>query len=176
MYKVKTSDPNQKYRENIRKLKLLIVDDDDGARESLISIIKTRGHDITALDEGMKCVNRCSENIFDVIFMDYHINDIDQEIGELNGTDVTKLVRDCFDAESSIYAYTGDNTTHAIKQFKDNKMKGAFIKPVDPSLVLDFLRIIEVNKNDHTKLSRLAMKNKNFMYFDKQPSKIFDKN
>lgn len=166
MYKVKTSDPCQRYNEDIRKLKLLIVDDDDNARESLNDILKARGHEVTSLDEGMKCVNRCSKNNFDIIFMDYHINDIDNEIGELNGTDVTKMVRDCFDVESLIYAYTGDNTSRAIKKFKDNKMKGAFIKPVDPLLVLEFLKIVEANKNDYVKLSRLAIKNKNFMYFD----------
>lgn len=171
MYKVKTSDPEQKYKETNKKLKLLIVDDDDNARESLEVILKTRGHDVVALDEGMKCVNRCFDNKFDIIFMDYHINDIDNEIGELDGTDVTRMVRECFDVDSLIYAYTGDNTTYAINQFKENNMKGAFIKPVDPILIIEFLKIVEINKDDQAKLGRLSLKNKNFLYFDKKTQK-----
>ena len=171
MYKVKTSNPSKKCNEKVKKLNLLIVDDDDNARASLEEILKIRGHNVTSLDEGMKCVNRCSDNKFDIIFMDYHINDIDHEIGKLDGTDVAVMVRDCFDVNSLIYAYTGDNTDNAIKQFKSNNMRGAFIKPIDPTLILEFLKIVEENKDDHVKLSRLSLKSKNFLYFDKQNKK-----
>lgn len=102
--------------------------------------------------------------------MDYHIDDIDGEIGELNGTDVTRLVRDCFNVDSVIYAYTGDNTTKAIEDFKFNNMKGAFIKPVEPSLITDFLKFAEKNIDDSVQLRRLAMKKKNFLYFTKTKS------
>ena len=115
----------------------------------------------------MKCVNRCSENIFDIIFMDYHINDIDGEIGDLSGIDVTLMVREFFNNNSIVYAYTGDNTADAINDFKGNNMKGAFIKPVDPMLIDEFLQIVEKNIDDCAQLRKLAIKKKNFMYFSK---------
>jgi CheY-like chemotaxis protein len=167
MYKIKKSDPEQRYIESGKQLKILIVDDDQNSRESLKEMLEIRGHTITTLDEGMKCVNRCYDNNFDIIFMDYHINDIDNDIGELSGTDVIKMVQECFDINSVIYAYTGDNTSNAINEFKNHHMKGAFIKPVEPSLINEFLRIAEKNIDDKNQLSRLAIKRKNFMYFDK---------
>jgi CheY-like chemotaxis protein len=165
MYKAKISDPTQRYNDSIKKLNILIVDDDENSRESLRDMIKNRGHNVTTLDEGMKCVNRCSENKFDMIFMDYHINDIDGDVGELDGTDVTRMVRECFNINSVVYAYTGDNTSKAVKEFKINNMKGAFIKPVEPSLIAEFLKIVEKNIDDQIKLQKLAIKRKNFMYF-----------
>lgn len=167
VYRSQVSDPDQRYKESGKKLNILIVDDDENSRDSLRDMIKMRGHNVTTLDEGMKCVNRCSQNKYDIIFMDYHIDDIDGDIGELSGTDVIRIVRDCFDVDSVIYAYTGDNTTKAIEDFKTNNMKGAFIKPVEPSLIADFLKSAEKNLDDSVQLRKLAMKKKNFLYFSK---------
>ena len=171
MYKAKVTDPNQRYKPSKRKLNILIVDDDEQSRYSMRDIIETRGHNVVTLDEGMKCVNRCSESTFDIIFMDYHINDLD---GELDGTDVIRMVRECFNVESIMYAYTGDNSMNAINIFKNNNMKGAFIKPVSPELINEFLSITENNIDDSVQLSKLSMKRKNFMYFTKKKQILLD--
>lgn len=167
MYNIKKKDHNSKYKEKSKKLKILIVDDDENARESLKDLIELRGHKVSVLDEGLKCVNRCSENNFDIIFMDYHINDLD---GEVNGTVIAHMINDYLDVNTIMYAYTGDNSTQAIKDFKKNKLNGAFIKPVNPELMFDFLRIIEKSSDldDKLKLMKLSLKNKNFMYFKKK--------
>jgi CheY-like chemotaxis protein len=165
MYKTKITGPGQKYNDNANVLNILIVDDDEYSRESLKDIIEMRDHKVTVLDEGMKCVNRCSENTYDLIFMDYHINDLD---GEINGTDVVQMVREYFDINTPVYAYTGDNSLKAITDFKNNNMKGAFIKPVDPRLMCDFLKIIEKSINDLRQLPKLARRHKNFMFFGKK--------
>jgi CheY-like chemotaxis protein len=165
MYKRKISDAEQKYSDDkMTKLNILIVDDDDDARESLKYMIQEEGHNVVDLDEGMKCVNRCSENKFDVIFMDYHIKDLD---GELSGTDVTQMVKEYFNNDSWIYAYTGDSTEKAIKKFKENNMKGVFIKPITQLLMRDFMKIFTNDRNDTQALSKLAMKSKNFIHFGK---------
>jgi len=172
MYKTKISDPEQKCKTAKKRYNILIVDDDEDSRQSLADLIKARGHNVTTIDEGMKCVNRCSENKFDIIFMDYHINDLD---GELDGNDVIRMVRDFFDIDSVIYAYTGDNTKKAIESFKKNNLKGALIKPVETTLIKDLFTIIETDPNDISSLSKIAIKNKNFLYFqkkDKPKSKI----
>lgn len=173
MYKTKTADPEQKYVPEHRKLKVLIVDDDENSRESLKDIISSRGHSVTALDEGMKCVNRCSEFTFDIIFMDYHINELEGDmITELCGTDVTQMVRECFEVDTIIYAYTGDNSISAVNDFKKNNMKGAFIKPVTPGLMNEFFTIVEKNMDDITQLLKLSTKRKNFMYFGKKNKNV----
>lgn len=163
MYKVGLLDPIECYRNTNKRLNILIVDDDENSRESLKYILSSRGHSVTTLDEGMKCVNRCSSNKYDIIFMDYHINDLD---GTISGTDISTMVKECFDIDTPIYAYTGDNSRGAIDDFKRNNMKGAFIKPVDPSLIYNFLQINENKQSTNIYLPRLARKNKNFIYFN----------
>jgi len=165
LYKTNISGPDHRYKDSIKKFSILIVDDDQSSRESLKDMLKTRGHDVTTIDEGMKCVNRCAEHNYDIIFMDYHIDDLGDELGEIDGTTVTRMVQECFDIDCAVYAYTGDNSVDAIKQFKDNNMKGVFVKPVEPSLITEFLKIVENNIEDSVQLSRLAMKRKNFMFF-----------
>jgi CheY-like chemotaxis protein len=164
MYNSKIFDPEQKYKQSFKRLNILIVDDDENSRYSLRDLIKIRGHNVITLDEGMKCVNRCSDNIFDIIFMDYHINDLE---GEVTGIEITNIIRDCFNNESIIYAYTGDNSTEAINEFKSNNMKGVFIKPIEPLLLNEFFMVIEKNIDDFKQLSKLSLKRKNFKYFGK---------
>jgi CheY-like chemotaxis protein len=162
MYKVNFTNSLDHCIESDHKLNILIVDDDENSRESLRYILNSYGHNITTLDEGMKCVNRCAHIKFDLIFMDYHINDLD---GDIKGSDVTQMVKECFDTTVPIYAYTGDNSTDAINDMKKNDMKGVFIKPVDHNLIYNFLQINNKYKNNNLYLPRLARKNKNFMYF-----------
>lgn len=85
-----TDDSIASYKKCIGCLKVLIVDDDKNSGESLRDIIKYRGHDVTLLDEGMKFVNRiggsATSDTFDIIFMDYHTNEIDREFDESTGS------------------------------------------------------------------------------------------
>jgi CheY-like chemotaxis protein len=162
MYNIDFGSDNKRENDN-KKLNILIVDDDINSGESLRDLIKIRGHDVVLIDEGMKCINRCYENTFDIIFMDYHIND---PVDNMNGNEITKLIRECFDINTSIYAYTGDNSNKALEEFKNNKLNGVFIKPVSPMLINEFFEIIELKYNI-SKLSKLARKNKSFIVFKK---------
>jgi CheY-like chemotaxis protein len=116
----------------------------------------------------MKCVNRCSEKKFDIILMDYHINDLNSE---LTGIDIIEIIRECFDINALIYAYTGDDSIYATEKFKNNNIDGAFIKPIEPSMINEFLTIIEKNIDDRVLLSKLSIKRKNFLYFMKKKMK-----
>jgi CheY-like chemotaxis protein len=169
MYSIKTGDPLMNYKNAKKPLNILIVDDEDMSRDSLKDMIMLRKHNVTTLDEGMKCVNRCAKVRFDLIFMDYHINDLG---GDLDGTDIISMVKGSFDIDSLIFAYTGDSSTEALAQFKKNGMQGALIKPVDAKLLDQFMDLIEQYGNDSKKLSRLAMTNKNFYYFAKPLDQI----
>ena len=170
MYKTKVSSPIQGYKHSKNRLDILIVDDDDASCESLKDIIDIHGHNVTTIYEGMGCVNRCTETKYDIIFMDYHIENIggDEIIDEVNGSVVTDLVKNGTDRDPHIYAYTGDNSYGVIKKCKENGMHGMFIKPVNPDLMREFLSIVETDINNTIKLKKLALKCKNFMYFEKK--------
>lgn len=224
------------------KLRILIVDDDKNSGESLRDLVSYRGHNVTLLDEGMKFVNRMNEEQFDLIFMDYHTNDLhdldldlvsDEEdvspkadrtinmmgysessddesdseedegdeggegskVGhngedntdgihrtgnykdEITGTYVANLARECYGMDIPIFAYTGDNSTEAIDDFKASDFKGVFVKPVNPALINDFFDIIEkeadikvISSGGNSKLRRLGIRSKNFIFFKKARS------
>lgn len=157
-------DSSQKYVKQYKKINALIVDDDDDSRNALKNIISLHCNVIT-IDDGLKCINRCSEVAFDVIFLDFHINDM---LSNLDGADICKLIQECFNIKNTlIFAYTGDNSLFAITKFKNANMQGAFIKPVSHKLMANFLFIVENETVDKNSLfKRLALKNKNFIYFD----------
>jgi CheY-like chemotaxis protein len=81
-----TDDTASACKETRTGLKILIVDDDKNSGESLRDIIRYRGHSVTLLDEGMKFVNRMNEEEFDLIFMDYHTNEINPDAREADRT------------------------------------------------------------------------------------------
>lgn len=152
-----------------KKFNVLIVDDDISSGESLRDLISCRDHTVTYIDEGMKFINRLSEETFDIIFMDYHTDEIDPSDPTINGAYFTKLARECYNFDAPVYAYTGDNSFEAIQDFKDNKFKGVFVKPVDYALINSFFECIETTGDTlntlNKSLSRLAMKHRNFIYF-----------
>lgn len=207
------------------KFRILIVDDDKNSGESLRDLVSYRGHNVTLLDEGMKFVNRMNEEQFDLIFMDYHTNDLhdldldlvsdeedvspkadrtinmmgyskssddesDSEDGkddkvergedEITGTYVANLARECYGMDIPIFAYTGDNSTEAIDDFKASDFKGVFVKPVNPALINDFFDIIEkeadikvISSGGNSKLRRLGIRSKNFIFFKKaRPGRV----
>ena len=124
------------------KLNILIVDDDTNASELFKEILEMRGHNVVTLNEGVRCIANMHHrpNLYDIIFLDYHIGDID-------GVDLTDFIKDIFKSEALIFAYTGDNSTSAVKKFKQTGMNGALIKPIDCRLINKIMNIIE-SEND----------------------------
>jgi len=109
-----------------------------------------RGHNVITLDEGVKCISKCLYDTFDIIFVDYHIGDID-------GVELTDCLKDVVKTKSLIYAYTGDNSNQSIQLFKNVGMNGVFIKPININIINKFMSELE-NKNNN-------IDTKEFIYF-----------
>ena len=91
----KTYDYNSNNTYNRRlKLNILIVDDDDVAAELFKELLELRGHNVVTLNEGVRCISNVQTNNYDLIFLDYHIGDID-------GVDLADFIKDIF--KSMIY-------------------------------------------------------------------------
>lgn len=137
------------------KLHILIVDDDANSSELFKSIIEMRGHRVDILNEGIRCINLIQHNTYDVIFMDYHIADID-------GVQLTECIRDILKVKSLIFAYTGDDSDDAVNLFKLNGMNGAIIKPLNLNMINQLMSSIENGNSDKSnivhKLTKLNSK------------------
>jgi CheY-like chemotaxis protein len=115
----------EQQQERRKSFNILIVDDDLTIANSLKTVLNFRGHNVTVVDDGIRCITQCQneENHFDIVFLDYHMDGLD-------GARVAEIVKDKKN-KSIIFAYTGDNSDKALKDFKSVGMDGAIIKPVD---------------------------------------------
>jgi len=104
---------------------ILIVDDDLDVANNLKSLLELRGHNVTVVDDGLRCITHCKdkEKHYDIVFMDYHMEGLD-------GAQVTEIVKND-KKKTLIFAYTGDDSQKAINDFKQVGMDGAIIKPID---------------------------------------------
>ena len=136
------------------KLNILVVDDDETSLELFKEILEFRGHSVTTVNEGVRCISNLQKNYYDIIFLDYHIGDID-------GVDLADCIKDVFKHKSLIFAYTGDSSTSAIERFKIIGMNGALIKPLNIDLIDSIMNMIE--KNDKNIENKLKMINDSSM-------------
>ena len=120
------------------KLNILIVDDDNNSSSLFKEILELNGYNVQTLDEGVKCISNCMKNKYDIIFLDYHIGDID-------GADLADCLKDVLKTQSLIYAYTGDTNPETLKKCKDIGMNGALIKPLNINLLNNIMKTIEEN-------------------------------
>ena len=60
-----------------RRLKIMVVDDDDGSRFILAEILEYEGFDVTTAIDGFQGVEMAGRTHFDFIFMDYRMPGID---------------------------------------------------------------------------------------------------
>lgn len=137
--------------ESINKLKsgntrhqfnILIVDDDESSAEIFGEILSGRGHNITITNEGTLCISKCQMCSYDIIFMDFHLDD-------MNGVDITDLLKNVCSVKSLIFAVTGDDNVETMKLCKNIGMNGAIIKPLDIDLINKFMNSLELrNKPD----------------------------
>jgi PleD family two-component response regulator len=124
------------------KLNILVVDDDETSLELFKDILQFRGHNVTAVNEGVRCISHLQNNYYDIIFLDYHIGDID-------GVDLADCIKDVFKHKSLIFAYTGDSSTNALDRFKIIGMNGALIKPLNIDLIDSIMNTIEKNEKNN---------------------------
>jgi len=132
-YKFKTCNVRNKFN-------ILIIDDELEIAEMLGSILKTRGHDIVIETKGISGLSKCQDNKFDIIFMDFHI-------GDMNGIDIADLLKNRCMNTALIFAFTGDDSKLALQRFKKIGMNGAIIKPIDINIINKLMSSLEVRNN-----------------------------
>ena len=118
---------------------ILIVDDDLDVADNLKKLLELRGHNITIVDDGPRCITHCKdkEKQYNMVFIDYHMEGLD-------GAQVAEIVK-CGSKSPLIFAYTGDNSLKAINDFRQVGMDGAIIKPIDIQSIQMLMGKLEQN-------------------------------
>ncbi len=143
-----TGKINHKYNHYVYKrknLKILIIDDDELVSTLLQEFLSIRGHNVEIVNEGSRGITKNSMKNYDIIFIDYHLdndispgvvkNNLDEE-NILNGANVSEFINTMNENHKSIvFGYTGDSTKNAINKFKNSGADGIIFKPVEPELI-----------------------------------------
>lgn len=151
------------YRINTKKqYKIMIVDDDVDIANMLQTILGSRGHNVTVVTDCISCLNKCQLSNYDVIFMDFYMENID-------GVDLIKIINDACNSNPIVFAFTGDDSKNILSMFKNAGAYGAIIKPIDINSINKLMNFLE-SKNETKKESIIVNKNahsKNLHIFDK---------
>lgn len=146
-------------KENCKtQFKILVVDDDVFIAESLGEILSDRGHTVTVANESMSCIGKCQNINFDIIFMDFHLSDV-------NGAYTTDLLKTVCNNKSIVFGFTGDDSKETINKFIQTGVDGAIIKPIDVELINKLMMTIETRNEFDKKIIKHALKNKKNQLF-----------
>lgn len=153
----KTSNKNTKYIGK-KQFNILVVDDDEYVASTLTEILTKRGHTVTYLTEGLSCISKCQYTYYDIIFMDFHLDD-------MNGVDVIDVLKEVSKISPIVFAFTGDDSSDALYRFKNIGMVGAIIKPIDISIINKLMNSLELRKElDNRIIKTISMSNSCFRH------------
>jgi CheY-like chemotaxis protein/anti-sigma regulatory factor (Ser/Thr protein kinase) len=82
-----TDDPTNQPIEDLRKIKILLAEDNEANQFLIKAITKSKGWEITVVDDGKQAVDAFSKDHFDMILMDV-------QMPVMNGYEATKLIRE----------------------------------------------------------------------------------
>lgn len=121
-----------------KTLKVLWVDDDFIISESANILVTALGHKCDNVMSGKEALEQLNKSTYDVVFSDIGMP-------EMNGWELTKLIRKKFDEEITIVSVTGWKIDEEI--LKENKIDYLLQKPFTlEQLKKTFEKILE-NKN-----------------------------
>lgn len=118
-----------------RPLRLLVVDDHDINRRAVQLILQPLGCEITTAADGMIALDRCAETVFDVIFMDVRMP-------ELDGRETTRRLRAGTgpNARTPVIAVTADTAPEDIAACQAAGMAYFVPKPLTPPALIGALQ------------------------------------
>ncbi len=134
---------DEKKKDNGPPLKMLVADDTAVNLALATKLMKRRGHDITAVENGQEAYEAFQKESFDVILMDIHMPVMD-------GLESTKKIREFESSNPSrpptpIIAMTANNEQSDHKHYLENGMNGIITKPLDIKMVVTQIREIIAN-------------------------------
>jgi len=119
----KAMQPNDK--QAVHKRRILVVDDNRDAGDTLAMLLKLKGHEVSIARDGLQAVDMASEFRPDVILMDIGMP-------KLNGYDATRRIRETEHGRGTfIVALTGWGQTADIARSAEAGCSAHLVKPVD---------------------------------------------
>lgn len=118
---------------NGRSLRILVVDDNEDATESLGVLLQLSGHEVRAAHDGIEAIGAADEFRPDVVLLDIGLPKMD-------GYDVAReLRRQPWGREMVLIAVTGWGQAEDRERSREAGFDQHLVKPVDPTTLLELL-------------------------------------
>ncbi len=135
--------------EDVSGLKVLVVDDNESAREVLQSYVEDFDFDVTVVDSGKKAVEEINKGTnYDLILMDW-------KMPGMNGMEAAKIIKNNPHASTipQIFMVTGYGREEIMNQAEHIGIDAFLIKPVSQSLLFDTIMEVFGQPLDYEKSS-----------------------
>jgi len=103
--------------------RILVVDDDEGVRKTLESILEAKGYNVDTAENGREAIRKSHENLYDLALVDIRLPDIE-------GTKLLTKLREKFPRTVKIIL-TGFPAMRNAIEAVNNCADGYLMKPVD---------------------------------------------
>jgi CheY-like chemotaxis protein len=128
-----------------KKLRVLIVEDNEINQKLLKEFISRMGHEIDQALSGEEAIEKFKANIYDVVLMDVQLPGI-------SGLGATKFIRTYDDEQKSktpVFALTGNVREEDIRACYAVNMNGHIAKPIDVQILTDQLNKVYTGDFDN---------------------------
>ncbi len=122
---------------DIRKPRVLIVDDMQINRIVLASILATHGIMSDQAESGMECISLCEKNDYDLVLLDHRMP-------ELDGVDTLVRLKELFGErkkEVPIICHTTEEGRSNVNLYKAAGFADVLIKPIDPRELFEAIMV-----------------------------------
>ena len=121
----------------IRKSRVLIVDDMQINRIVLASILATHGIMSDQAESGMECIDLCEKNDYDLVLLDHRMP-------ELDGVDTLVRLKELFNERKKdvpIICHTTEEGRSNVNLYKAAGFADVLIKPIDPRELFEAIMV-----------------------------------
>lgn len=122
-----------------KKLRILIVDDEPGMRETLSDILADRGHEVETAEDGARAIELIKKKFYDLTF-------IDIKMPGINGVETFKHVKR-ISPETMVVMMTAYSMKDLIKEALQEGAYGILYKPLDMDKVISVVNESSLRKN-----------------------------
>ncbi|MDX1388329.1 MAG: response regulator [Acidobacteriota bacterium] len=112
-----------------KRRSVLVVEDDRGIAQGLRALLISRGFVVDVEADPDAALRRVSERTYHVVVADF-------DLGDQDGLDLVRRVRDLC-PKLPILAVTAIDRADALRASEDLELQGCFEKPVDPEQLMD---------------------------------------
>ena len=117
---------------------LLVVDDEEGMRETLTDILEEFGFDVDSARDGREAVDRVSERDYDLLLMDI-------KMPEMDGVEALTKIKS-FSPQIPIIMMTAYADSSAVEEAREQGAEAVVYKPLDMGSLLAMIRELSVTR------------------------------